>query len=202
MLLYSYHSKWLSQCLFSCSYGPVCSSTGSSLTTTSNELPLALLWLSNALLLYSKQPVLFSLLASFHHPHPRFSDMYLHIPSSRFLSRVGKIKFCCPSKLTAGVLALLKMLFNSFFFSLYYCLSISILSSPMHFQVRNLSGKESFICVHHNEVLANDWNSQISDSVFINISKFLLSIATYMVFNKINWVTPKLLIIRHFFVLL
>lgn len=72
-----------------------------------------------------QQPVLFSLLASFHHPHPRFSDMYLHIPSSRFLSRVGKIKFCYPSKLTVSVLALLIMLFNSFFYSLLYWQSIS-----------------------------------------------------------------------------
>lgn len=109
---------------------PVCSSIGSSCTTTSNELPLALLRLSNGLLPYSKQPILFSLLASFHHPHPRFSDMYLHIPSSRFLSRVGKIKFCYPSKLTAGVLALLIMRLNSLFYSLLYCLSVSISSLP------------------------------------------------------------------------
>lgn len=130
MLPYSYHSKRLLQCLLSCSYGPVCSSTGSSFPTTSNKLPSALLRLSNGLLPYSKKPVLFSLLASFHHPHSRFSDMYLHIPSSSFLSRVGKIKFWYPSRLTAGVLALLIMLFNSFFNSLLYGLSISISSFP------------------------------------------------------------------------
>lgn len=48
-----------------------------------------------------------------------FSDMYLHIPSSRFLSRVSKIRFCYPSKETAGMLALLIMLFSSFF--LHFC---------------------------------------------------------------------------------
>lgn len=85
-------------CLFLWPSHPFCSSAGSSFTATSNELPLALFRLPHGLLPSSLAAGSVLSVGQFHHPHPRFSDMYLHILSSRFLSSVGKIEFCYPSR--------------------------------------------------------------------------------------------------------